>query len=404
MSTARPTRLPSRFGMHVSGADAWPRPDVSGPIIRRLARGDSAKMFGLRRIGKSSCMAAVREGLAGQALVVHTDAQNANTMSAFTKNLLGAVPEAAQGMGLKKRLAELAGLAQPIIQMFTAIRDGKPTASDPQAEATFLAYWSSFAPAIGQHLASQDRQVVICFDEFPLLCDKLAQGPGGVAAVNNILAQLREWRALGPRRLAMFFTGSVGFASIAKRRGLERNHLNDPPSIPLPPLPPGEARAFLRALIAGNVQPGQWTEAMVETFLQLLPETHAGVIQYAFQSMLDAEARNEEDIRHAFLTQVEPGLLRDFYTQFDDRLRDHGKETARRLRLGVKLVAAAPQGLPAADFLPGFIAAGEPEEETADVIAILEEDGFLRHDLTEEKLFLADGLVRAWWRRQAPFQ
>lgn len=404
MSQAYPTRLPSRFGMHVSGTDAWPRPDVCGPIIRRLARGDSAKMFGLRRIGKSSCMAAVREGLAGQALVVHTDAQNANTMSAFTKNLLGAVPEAAQGMGLKRRLADLVGLAQPIMQMFTAIRDGAPTAADPQAEATFLAYWASFAPTIGQHLAEQGKQVVICFDEFPLLCDKLARGPGGVAAVDTVLAELRRWRSLQPRRLAMFFTGSVGFASIAKRHGLDRNNLNDPPSFPLPPLPRDEARAFLLALIAGNAQPGPWTEAMTKSFLQLLPETHAGVVQYAFQPMLDAEVRNEEDIRHVFRNQVEPGLLRDFYTQFDDRLRDHGRETARRLRIGVKLVAAAAEGLPAAEFRPGFIAAGEPEEETADVIAILEEDGFLRHDLTEEKLFLADGLVRAWWRRQAPFQ
>ena len=404
MSPTFPAKLLTRFGMHVSGADAWPRPDIVDPIINHLARGDSVKMFGLRRIGKSTCMAQVRQGLAGRAVLVHTDAQNANTMSAFTKELLNAVPEAAQGMGLRRRLAGLAGLAQPVMQMFAAMQKGEPTASDPQAEAAFLAYWTSFAPFIGQHLAEQGQQVVICLDEFPLLCDKLATGPGGVAAVNTILAELRRWRSLQPHPLAMFFTGSVGFASIAKRHGLDRNAINDLRTMNLPPLPEADTAAMLRALIAGNTPPGQWNEAMIARFRALLPETHAGVIQYAFQQMLDAKVSSEENIRDVFATKVEGGLLADFYTQFDERLRDHDKVEARRLRLGVKLVAAAPQGLPEAEFLPGFLAAGEAQAEAADVIAILIEDGFLGHDLTARKLVLADGLVRGWWRRQSAFQ
>ncbi len=384
--------------MQVSGTDAWPRPDVVAPIVNRLLRGESGKMFGLRRIGKSSCMAVVREKLAGRAIIIHVDAQNANTLSALMQGFLKAVPEAAGSSSLRKRLAQLVGLAEPLMAFFQLVSEGKPAALDATAEAAFLSYWHAFAPTIGEHLSSQPQQVVLCLDEFPMLCAKLARDANGVATVNNILAEFRRWRGLQPRPVAMFFTGSIGFTAVAKARGLDRNALNDARSLPLPPLPRAEAEAFVQALIAGaKLDP--WPPAMRTRFLDLLPELHAGVIQYAFSNAMDAPVGSEEDVARVFHAVTEPGLLADFYQQFDDRLNAQGRPEARQRRIALTVVASAGEaGLPVAEFHARFVAAGGAPGEADDQRIILLEDGFLAQDLATNRLSLADGMVRAWWR------
>ena len=91
--------------MQVSGADAWPRPSVIDPLVAGLVRGQSYSMFGLRRIGKSSVMAAAREQLAAKAIVLHADAQNFATLPALFDDFLRSLPAAGLGQALQRAFA-----------------------------------------------------------------------------------------------------------------------------------------------------------------------------------------------------------------------------------------------------------------------------------------------------------
>jgi len=69
-------RLKRHYGNPVSGAYFWPRPDITEPIAASLLAGESVKLFGLRRTGKSSVMLEVERALktAGRT-VVYVDVQ-----------------------------------------------------------------------------------------------------------------------------------------------------------------------------------------------------------------------------------------------------------------------------------------------------------------------------------------
>ena len=89
-----PEKLPNRFGMHVTGNDYWPRPGVA-EAAESLLRGDSLSLFGLRRTGKSSYMAAVRRHVqAGStACVADIDAQRCDGLHALFNALLTTLPD-----------------------------------------------------------------------------------------------------------------------------------------------------------------------------------------------------------------------------------------------------------------------------------------------------------------------
>jgi hypothetical protein len=56
-------RLKRHYGNPVTGEHFWPRPDITESIITSLLAGESVKLFGLRRTGKSSIMLEVESGL-----------------------------------------------------------------------------------------------------------------------------------------------------------------------------------------------------------------------------------------------------------------------------------------------------------------------------------------------------
>src|ERR1700728_495502 len=86
--------LPPHYGSGVSGDYFWPRPDIVDPLVGSLAEGQSHKMFGLRRIGKSSIMLEARRLLEQrQVVVAHVDVQDLNGLHNLLRDLLRSIPD-----------------------------------------------------------------------------------------------------------------------------------------------------------------------------------------------------------------------------------------------------------------------------------------------------------------------
>lgn len=393
---ARPGTLPASYGMHVSGPGFWPRPREVRELVHGLAAGESFTMFGLRRIGKSSVMAEVRRLLPEQgAIVVHVDAQSFRGLATLFGAILRGLPE----QGFRDRLREGAfagiGIAERLkakLQELVGTGGGDLREED---EADLLAYWSVIAPAVGERLAASPKPFVLCIDELPMLFEKMLRQPGGVETANRLLAGLREWR--GHPKVAMFLTGSVGMRGLVKAHGLDGSLLNDLTEMVLRPLPEAEASRMLGALLAGAGGTLAWDEAATSAALERLVEFHPSIVQFAFRRLLSVRANDVAAIDRVFRDDIRPGIERNFYAQFTDRLRAYPEPLRGRLDRALAIVAASEAPLALDAFREAFVAK-DPPEEMEDAIAILREDGFLRWDSEARTLALADRMVRAWWR------
>lgn len=406
MAATRPARLKASYGMHVSGADFWPRPEAVEDLVAGLAAGESFTMFGLRRIGKSSVMAEVRARLAASgAVVVHVDAQNFRGLAALFGAILRGLPDKTLRDRVREKLADGVMLAEKLRKKIgDLLQDGRDDLRE-EDEADLLAYWTVIAPAVGERLAESSVPFILCIDELPMLFQKMLKQKDGAETANRLLAGLREWR--GYPRVAMFLTGSVGMRGLVKAHGLDGTLLNDLTEVSLRPLPLPEAEAMVRALVAGSDGALAWDDALHAQVLDRLVEFHPSLIQFAFRRLLSARARDSAAIDRVFRDIIRPGVEQNFFAQFTDRLAEYGpakgaadrdRTLLNRLDRALSIVAGSDAPIPFETFQTAFTEAGEPATEIEDIIAILREDGFLAWDSDSRTLALADRMVRAWWR------
>jgi hypothetical protein len=328
----------------------------------------------------------------GKACVVDVDAQRCDGLHALFTAVLTKLPD----QGVKERLLTAfhsqLPVAEAIIRKTRSLLDGKPEPFTPQDEGALIAYWGHLAAPIAERLAASDQPFIIFIDELPMLCEKMVKRDNGTEHVNTLLAGLRHWRSAP--RVGMFFTGSVGLRGLAKQYGVNANHLNDTIILPLPPLDADEVRAMLCALVAGAGGPA-WSDEVEQAVLDRLVSTYPGVVQYAFSQLRGARAATPDAVEAVFRNLIRPGIERNFFVQFRERMNRYDRDLRRLLDQALKLVAAAPNdtGLTEADFYAGF----DPVDEAEDVIEILREEGFLHFDSETRRLRFADGLVVAWW-------
>jgi len=229
-----------------------------------------------------------------------------------------------------------------------------------------------------------------------MLFEKMLRRDTGLETANRLLAGLREWR--GHRNVAMYLTGSVGMRGLIKAHGLDGDLLNDLTELRLLALAREEAANMLRALLAGSGGKLSWDDRLVEAVVDRLIEFHPSIIQFAFRRLLSHRANDLDTIERAFHDDIRPGIERNFFRQFTDRLRNYPDPLRGRLDRALAIVAASAEPVPLETFVSVFTGGGDAPEEVEDTVAILQEDGFINWDSKARALSLADRMVRAWWQ------
>jgi hypothetical protein len=197
------------YGNAVAGEQRFDRPALQDKLLRQLGASGGIKMFGLRRIGKSTLRRYVVETLHSHGRpVAFIDAQGLHGVADLLGALLCALPKES---GVTSRALGLIAKDSPIRSVLEALASGTKT-----GEKVVSAYWREAYNSIRNALTQPDAMPILVIDEFSLLLkNMLDQQPGtGTQEVNQLLAALREWRDKG---MKMLLTGSVGVTALARR-------------------------------------------------------------------------------------------------------------------------------------------------------------------------------------------
>lgn len=384
-------RLKRHYGNPVSGDYFWPRPDITGPIVDTLLAGESVKLFGLRRTGKSSVMLEVKSALEkfGRT-VIYADVQGHDRVDKLVGALLSALPNSDVVSRLSQELSSKR--VNQLIDFVNRVRGREATA--PLSPAAVLHQVELVRGDMTAVLARQNGRIVLLIDELPFLLDNMLKRQVSPADINAFLATLRSWRQDG--RVPMLLSGSMGLSWLMREWGLAREHFNDlVASVTPSPLDQGDARAMLRAL-ALEACCDWMSDEIIDVAIDESAATYPSFLQFAFGRLVAHKAKTVEDVRNVFQTHIRPSLDEDFYGQFDTRLnrfKKEEREAARAILRRIDKSGDQPTDLTAIDQV-----LGNASRDRDDLFGTLVDDGFIAIDTRAQTAAFSSPLVRTWWQ------
>lgn len=391
------------YGNAVNGSARFARPELEAEMIRLLEHGVGIKMFGLRRIGKSTFRLFAEEFMAARGYGLAT--VNAEGMRSIDQLLFGvfaALPRQEQGLRGKftQWIAGNAALPHGLrVVLDVILKGGQPE----QAHTSGITqYWPTISTQIVRLLREDQPKLLVTIDEFALMVKNLLtdQKERGPHQVDMLLASLREWRAAG---LKMILTGSIGLAGLARKHEFSKDHINDLLNFQVPPLSDAEARRFIAEATAATL-PSAWTPMHTEALLSEAGVLYPCFLVKALLAMDCSRPPPPDAFPELFAIHVRPELHGSFLDQFNRRFRDYrelDREQLRKLILPIlrQIMASGTPGRAQSD-----IAIPEPFDaiDADDALTLLQEDGFLHYREPRDTgriWYPASGLVDLWWKQ-----
>jgi hypothetical protein len=384
--------LKRHYGNPVSGEYFWPRPNITQPIVESLTAGESIKLFGLRRTGKSSIMLETATVLRNQGRhPVYVDVQGNDRVDQLCARLLAALPASDNINKLTQALtSDRVGMGIGVVQ--NLFNRGQQIAPAPTA---VLQRIELIKGNLTNLLAQQNGSIILLIDELPFLIENMLNRGVPLADVNAFLATLRSWRQDG--RLPMFLSGSNGLSWLIRERGIAREHFNDLiTTLTPPPLRSDDARAMLTALATEEDCPWM-TDEIISVVLAESAANYPSFLQFAFGRLKDRKARTAEDVRHIFAEYIRPSFDEDFYAQFNTRINRLDKEhriAAREILRLINKNGDRPTDLVAVN----DVLAGHQMIDGDEILSMLVEDGFITLNTADHAVAFSSPLVRTWWQ------
>ena len=387
------------YGGPVSGKHCFPRPNLEQKTIRFIENGAGVKMFGLRRIGKSTLLQNACQEMAGKGYqVVEIDAQGMRSVDNLLFDVFKTLHKDQKGFldRLTTLLSQDPAIPEAVKAIYNRLMNGKGLA---EKETGIADYWPYFSDLIVRTLQVEKPKILLAIDELPFMLENMIKDhPEKCAAdVDKLLAALRQWRDHGVK---MIFAGSIGMTGLARRAGFRTDHLNGLSSVDVPELSNAEAREFVCAAVRES--DGRWTEAHTKAFFH---EIGARYPSYLVKSLLILDHKNPPDpeqFPEIFATQIRPELHNVFLDQFNRRYKNYEKisNTIRPALINplLKHVKSNGEGVRQSELADQINCDSIALE---DCILMLQEDGFIRFH--EDKggcrtLFPASQLVSLWAR------
>lgn len=382
--------LQLNYGNAVTGDQRFERPELQDRLMRTLDHSAGVKMFGLRRIGKSTLRLYATEQLETQGRpVTAIDGQGLQSLSDFLARLFTAMPK---GEGFMNKALGLVskGPAQVALQ---AVAQGTG-----HQDAVLSAYWQLVSAAIRKALESDTAKPILVIDEFTYLIGNLLKRPEGAQDVDKLLAAMREWRAGG---MTMLLTGSIGLTALARTHGVNVEHLNDLQPFTVPELTQEEAREFVRQ--ATRSSEGRWTAVHTKEFFAQSDILYPCFLVRGLLQLGVDNPPEPTDFARIFEDYVRSDLHEDFYGQFNRRFMAYkglpNDEQERLILPALKAIFEAdePVSQDALMCEPPFT-----RVDLAVALGMLHEDGFIQpRERPGGERFWRSGssLASAWWRR-----
>lgn len=380
-------------GNAVSGASRFDRPKLHARLMRLLKSSSGIKMFGLRRIGKSTLKLYVIEQLEkNNAPYIYVDAQGVHSLADFLLRLQIEMPGEDNFMSRMRDMIT----SEPALVVWDALAEGTV-----KKNAQLAAYWRFVSSAMNKALKGETKKPVLIIDEFSyLIVNLIKDNPEqGKKDVENLLASLREWRGEG---MKMLLTGSIGFAGLARKYNLSQDHLNDLIPFSEPELNDEEANDFIDQ---STEDFDNWKDAHKEVLLKEVGVYYPIFLVSGLLEIDREEPAAPDEIPEIFATQIRPHLHNDFYSQFGRRFKEYAQldedgEEQKKLMLPVlKQIMETKTVIEHSD-----IECGSPysQLELSMALEIMADDGFITFSENaegERSWKCANRLARLWWKR-----
>ena len=382
------------IGQPVSGDDFWKRPEVTDQIVEHLAAGTAnIKMFGLRRIGKSSVLRDLVTTLRARGLtVIHVDTQKHTQFRPLMADIVEALPTGGKATEIRKGLSNNKLVSWLIDRSAEAF--GATTKTEGFVnEFNHHAAWSGEIEA----LLKASGPVVLILDELPIMARNMLRSGYRAIDIEQFLATLRSWRF--ECNVRMLFAGSLGFGALERDHEVNiRDNISDLAVVPIPPLDRETAIEFV-AKLAESSGFGDWNRKLSEAIVDESAELWPIFLQFGFDAAKRSGTRQPEAIASIMGTGVREQLDENFYSQFRTRLARYGdQEPAARMILkmvstegGSTSFAAIDEALEAKGWL----------DLRDDLLEYLKDDDFIEVNTRDAVVNVASKLVPVWVRARA---
>lgn len=380
------------IGPPAAGVDFFERPEIVGRLVDDLTDGrGSRRMFGLRRIGKSSISLEVQRQLSSQQdiTVALLDVQGLTRFDGFLAALLRELPDR-EDLALNR--AKIFG--QPWVKKLFAATTAVVTKEVPEPQRDFVnefAHTQLWAGDIGA-LLTKIQPLVLIVDELPFMLRNMLEHGYQKADIEQFMAQLRFWRHKCGVRMLM--TGSLGFGQLQRDHAINLgDSIGDLVPISVPPLSREDAISMTNRLVEGE-KLRDWTREHSEALVDGVAETWPVFIQAALDEVRRTGERDLSALRQGPSAEARRALDETFYSQYQTRLQRY--QALRPITQQVlRGLSHAPDTRLSFDEILALV--GGHAEDTAEVrdtvLTALEEDDFVVLDTAGREVQLANRLV-----------
>lgn len=388
-----------KLGNPVSGADFWPRAEIVEDLFNALVNDQgSRRLFGLRRIGKTSVLMELQRRLIErpELTVIRMDVQGVSRFKDFLGKVFEQIHADDRRVKIKKVLS-----SNPVAQsLLSAAWSRIAGTAAPVAPISFVNEFEHRTAWEGgiEDALREAGPVVLIIDELPFMLRNMLNDDYKPRDVERFLATLRSWRMNAGVR--MLLSGSLGLAQIKRTHGVHvADHIGDLFPERLPPLSRQEALALVDALAAGE-KLDDWTSAQSMAVVDASAELWPIFLQYGFSAAAKSPARDPALVTLAVNASVRQSLDETFYQQFTERLSRYGHDEKPARAMLKAVAAASPQSTSFEAFDKALRAIGALDRRD-DLLEALREDDLLLFDTDAQWAWPASKLVPIWVRSRA---
>jgi uncharacterized protein len=393
-----------RIGPPATGDNSYPRPALTGKLLRALERGNVA-FLGPRRTGKTSCLEQI-QAQPGPFIPVLLNLEKHDTVEAWLSTMLAELRRVlGQPKGLKAELGDgIRSLLAGIQKIDVPGIGGVEMAGSPGK-----APWRRPAEEFLDVLAGSDVPILFLLDEFPTFLKLVAKhrSRDEVEAVLNWFRAARH--ELKDKRVRFLVTGSIGLKGVVRSLGLAPS-INEFDTHEIPPLSDEEALGLLAALAKDNAIP--LNAGGRKVILRLLGANWPILLQLFISEIQEGEFRKPPtaaQLEVIYRERLVHGSRNQYCDSMFDRLKDAFSESERRLaREILKIVCRSPDGLGREDFdllhqkLEPVLSQTAPGIEELDhVLDTLKHDGYLlQENIGARRTRFGSNILRDFWLRK----
>jgi len=388
-------------GNPAKGSNFWPRPEIVGELFEALVedRG-SRRMFGLRRIGKTSIVLELERRMRenGGLTVIRVDVQGICRFRDFLSKVFEQMPNDNRFKQARQRFA-----ANPVMKVLLPAviqRISGATASPDVPMRDFINEFEHNAAWEGDVASAMSDAggLVLIVDELPFMLRDMLRSGYKPWDVERFLATLRDWRL--NRGVRMLLSGSLGLGQLRRMEKIHvADHIGDLFPITIPPLGTTSGADMVDALAKGEGLT-DWSRELSVAVAEACAETWPIFLQYGFDAVWKSGIRDPVRVRATIEATVRQALDETFYEQFTTRLARYGADE-KPARAALKLIVSRvpqPTTFKALDEALKKIGALDRRD---DLLEALREDDFILFDTEARTVWPASNLVTHWVRARA---